>query len=784
MTSRYLGVFQLIKLFFKIATILSLNSSLFSLIFIANSVHAQENKALKDTLDSSVELLIDRKYELAFPEDTIFTDNPLILQKLDNVILGDEFTVFFPILSLTKELSNILFFPLLSQNTSSNAFIDVPFTPRPLTASNPNTIDPFATTIPINEIAITHLTQWQLQVGQLFGQETSSSPDFNGILTINSDVSTEIKENRIFSVEQRGQYVQLATVRDKRTVTTTETIPLTILGQHIQMSLTGGCIFPDKPMDAICSYTPGVSIDPNSINPKTLLPTSTNISSNFGEIVTPESLEAIRQPGFQRGANGQAIGIDFFLPNTGTVQSNGQANQSTITRHEDFKNAAAASYLYTYQIAQTNAEKSVMARTIRGIPFIQDETNTILNPALSLVNAFLPDLKPTLEPSDANAPVNKAVSRNLYFAANNLRLPASSFVIYQAGLGEAYHPAKDLTDVSQLPPGYFNSIWLGLSPVIDRRQDTIEGGYSIIGPTRILANKGGEGGNDSVSNVDFTSTVNANTFSSLSLTDPYTQIYIKFFSTDANVTVTNIYSEETHYYPHLSFTGNITTSNSVFRYYGGMIAANEVKPYLGLDYSQNFQNWSYQLGAIGYLNADRDYYSQLNGNASYRIPLDKDKLFTLFSGITYALQKDTRIGDTIAVTPLSSLATGFSVRSPYVSLGITNFLGLDNLENNSLSKMLVNLSLNFNKYATLSAYLAPYDNNPNRTQYGLSLNLNLGEELNSPQLNLSWANYQYRYIQNALGDSQSVYDNVFKFTFRIGQTKNPFRKPTPKEAKE
>jgi hypothetical protein len=154
MTSRYLGVFQLIKLFFKIATILSLNSSLFSLIFIANSVHAQENKALKDTLDSSVELLIDRKYELAFPEDTIFTDNPLILQKLDNVILGDEFTVFFPILSLTKELSNILFFPLLSQNTSSNAFIDVPFTPRPLTASNPNTIDPFATTIPINEIGV------------------------------------------------------------------------------------------------------------------------------------------------------------------------------------------------------------------------------------------------------------------------------------------------------------------------------------------------------------------------------------------------------------------------------------------------------------------------------------------------------------------------------------------------------------------------------------------------------------------------------------------------------
>ncbi|MEB3310707.1 MAG: hypothetical protein VKJ02_10790 [Snowella sp.] len=735
-------------------------------------------------MDSSVKLLIDSKYELTFPEDAIFTDNPLILQKLDNVILGDEFAVFSPVFPLTRELSNILLFPLLSQNISSNTFINVPFTPRPLTASNPNTIDPFATTIPINEIAITHLTQWQLQVGQLFGQETSSSPDFNGILTINSDVSTEIKENRIFSVEQRGQYVQLATVRDKRTVTTTETIPLTILGQHIQMSLTGGCVFPDKPMDAICSYTPGVSIDPNSINPKTLLPTRTNSSSNFGEIVTPESLEAIRQPGFQRGANGQEIGIDFFLPNTGTVQSNEQASQSTITRHEDFKNAAAASYLYTYQIAQTNAEKSVMARTIRGIPFIQDETNTILNPALSLVNAFLPDIKPTLEPSDTNAPVNKTVNRNLYFAANNLRLPASSFVIYQAGLGEAYHPAKNLTDVSQLPPGYFNSIWLGLSPVINRRQDTIEGGYSIIGPTRILANKGGEGGNSSVSNVDFTSTVNGNAFSSLSLTDPYTQIYIKFFSNEANVTFTNIYSEETHYYPHLSFTGNITNSNSVFRYYGGIIAANEVKPYIGLDYAQNFPNWSYQLGAVGYLNADRDYYSQLNGRASYRIPLNKDILFTLFSGISYALQKDTRIGDTINVTPLSSFATGFQLKSSSIGFGVTNFLGLDNLENNSLSKMLVNLFLNFNQYATFSAYFAPYDDNPNRTQYGLDFNLNLGREFNSPQLSFSWANYQYRYFQNAFGNSRSVYDNIFKITLRIGQPNNPFRKPNSQTQKE
>ncbi len=764
---------------------LSFNGLVLSCVLITNLVQAQESESLVNTNKSpAAELLIEDEYQFNVTEDGFFNDSFSILQALDNLIIGDQISNFLPIFVSQDEFFNINPFISPIPKISSGALANIPFEPRPLTPLDPNKIDPFATTIPINNIPITHLTQWQIQIGQLVGEATSSSPDFSGIVRISSDVSTEIKENRVVTLEQRGQYVQLATVRDKRTVTTTKTLPLSILGQHLQMSLTGGCVLPNTPADSICTYTPGISIDPNSIDPRTLLPSRINNSSNFGDIVTPESLEAIRQPGFQRGANGQEIGIDFLFPNIGTIQGNSQASQPTITRQEDFKNAAAASYLYAYQVTQTNAEKSVMARTIRGLPFIQDETNTILNPALSVVNAFLPDIKPNLEPSESSQPVNKSISRNLYFAANNLRLPASSFVIYQAGLGEAYHPTKNSTETSQLPPGHFNSIWLGLSPVIARRQDTIEGGYNLLAPPRILANKGGEGESNSTSDVDFTSTVNDNSFSSLFFTDPYTQIYIKFFNTEANVIVTNTYSEETHYYPHLSFTGNMTTSNSVLRYYGGVIAANEVKPYVGLDYGQNFPNWSYQLGVIGYLNADRDYYSQLNGNASYRILLSEDTMLTLFSGVTYALQKNTRIGDTIAVTPLSSLATGFSVRSPYVSLGITNFLGLDNLENNSLSKMLVNLSLNFNKYATLSAYLAPYDNNPNRTQYGLSLNLNLGEELNSPQLNLSWANYQYRYIQNALGDSQSVYDNVFKFTFRIGQPKNPFRKPTPKEAKE
>lgn len=42
-----------------------------------------------------------------------------------------------------------------------------------------------------------------------------------------------------------------------------------------------------------------------------------NLGSNVGDIVTPESLEFMKLPGFQRGANDQELGIDFFFPNPG-----------------------------------------------------------------------------------------------------------------------------------------------------------------------------------------------------------------------------------------------------------------------------------------------------------------------------------------------------------------------------------------------------------------------------------------------------------------------------------
>lgn len=52
----------------------------------------------------------------------------------------------------------------------------------------------------------------------------------------------------------------------------------------------------------------------------------------------------------------------------------------------------------------------------------------------------------------------------------------------------------------------------------------------------------------------------------------------------------NTFTEKTNYYPHLSFTGNITSYNSVFRYYASAIAAQDLKLYVGADYTRYWDN--------------------------------------------------------------------------------------------------------------------------------------------------------------------------------------------------
>jgi hypothetical protein len=396
----------------------------------------------------------------------------------------------------------------------------------------------------------------------------------------------------------------------------------------------------------------------------------------------------------------------------------------------------------------------------------------LLNSAVQLGAELLPDANPQLSGSDR--PVNANINKNLFFAANNVRVPAGSFTVYQAGLGRAATPqAPDQLD--DLPAASFNSIWLGLSPVTKRRFST-NFRYQATGSVQAIASDGAEGGENS--DIDFISVVNERIFSTRNLQNFYAQIYLSFFERDVDFLTTNELKETTSYYPHLGFTGDITRTKDVFRYYVGLIASARAKAYLGLDYTRTEPGGlRYSLAAIGYTNPDRDYYSQVQANLSQQIRLSKNSNLTLSTGLLWALDQDNQIDKTLVDSQASSVTLGARANLGSVSLGVTRVFG--GILPNSLDDILladVGIQLTPNFY--LTGYWAIQDENPSRSRYGASTVLKLGQAYNSPTLALGWNNYEYDYGRDAFDHDLQVSQNTFSILFRVGAPPQPFNATT------
>ncbi|MEG5174426.1 hypothetical protein [Microcoleus sp. B3-D7] len=630
-------------------------------------------------------------------------------------------------------------------------------------------ISPFTTNLPLNDIPISHLTEWEFSGFKTFAETTDSDIFFNGTLKLNSRVIESLSRNNIYRVDQKGTYLQLRTVPLERTITTTTTAPQTMTGLEIQMSLTAACIFPNTPSDQQCTYTPGLVIDRNSIDPEFFVPTRVFQTSQVGEVLKPETLAFMQLPGFQGGTSSQPIGVDFYFPNSGAYPGNSQSRKTKVDRKEEIDYTIAGTFSRVRQVVKANDREAVLGRTIRGFSLFVDDENRWLNTAIQAGAQFLPDVIPDLEGS--TNPVNTNINRNLFLAANNTRLPSSSFTIYSAGLGRAESLTPNVTSLSQVPRANYNSLWLGLSPVIDRALEDGRIFYDPTGPQVTLVDAGAEGGANT--NVQLFSAVNQNQYSTANLQNFYAQVYLGFLQQEVNFVRESIYREKSSYYPHLSFTGNWTGGEDILRYYTGVIASEKPKLYLGADYTRNtLNNWSFRGGAIGYLNPDRDYYSQLWGSVAKTFRFSRRANLTLSTGFNYALDRETRIGDVVSLSPASEVALSARLNWGIFSLGLTNYFG-DILPNSYDDRLLAELTIRPLSTLTLSGYIAPIDKNSSRSLYGASVSWQLENKYNSPTLSLNWQNKQYDYGDDVFGNRLLLNDNVFTILFRIGSPANP-----------
>ncbi|MCK5924597.1 MAG: hypothetical protein KAG10_01750, partial [Methylococcales bacterium] len=341
---------------------------------------------------------------------------------------------------------------------------------------------------------------------------------------------------------------------------------------------------------------------------------------------------------------------------------------------------------------------------------------------------------------------------NLLNAANNTRLPLNSWTIYQAGLGAADHPTTE-NGIRIKPVAYFNTFWLGLSPVRES-SFSFETRQEFTGAEKIIINAGGEGGK--LDNVSFVSAVNDQKTTSGQLESFYVQAYLQFLNRDMNLISTTKLNYTTTYYPHLSYSGNVTGSNFAARYYGGVILSKHMKPYIGADYTHNWKGWAFHGNAIYYYNQNQEYYSHAEGSLSKNFNIWKGYGLTLHSSARYAFER--RVQQFLEEPIDNFVDAGVSLNfSHWATLGASYYFG-DLLPDSIESAWKYNASLRPWKYIAFSAFFSPYNS---QHTYGASMSINSATHPERVALTLGWQHQVYEYGEDAFGEDLKSEHDVF-----------------------
>ena len=645
-----------------------------------------------------------------------------------------------------------------------------------------NQLNPAFTQVVVNDVVVNHRTQAEVTGGIETGDRRTTDVGLNATGLYSPKVEESVSDKRVYRIDYRSTYAQVRTLRQQRNIKTSVITPETLFGLRQQISFTGDCLPGSGNSGAasatgetkICSYLPGLKTDEASIDTQRLIPTRIPTTGVFGEVVTPESLAAMREPGFQSGANGQQVGLDLYFPRIGAQPGNSFGTDSKFDRFESNNTVPMASVGRIHQVIIANGKDTAIARTVRGFNYVYGDLNTGWMAGIQAATELIPDFEPTIPNGKKGG--STAVDRNLLLAANNNRTPDNSFTAYYSGIGRGITP----TIGNQNNTANYHGLWVGFSPVVDRQVVSVGPVFKILGPERIALFAGGEGGVKSSAAV--TALVNQNSFDSSAITNGYVQTYLTRYEREVDTISSTTIRERTNYYPHLSATGNITTQDSVLRYYAGFIfnpnnSANIAsKTYLGVDYTKvEGSGLTYNLGAIGYLNPDAEYYSKLTGTISKQIGLGKNPAYNLnlSAGVNYAID-GAKIFDAVSFRSANSYVNvGARLALGNVSLGTTYYqaTGLTNSIGNLLS---TNAAWKISDGFVLSGYYTPVNNNVARSPLGLSTSIRLGGN-NSPILSLGWNRNETDLGVNSSNAKSGVSDNVFSVFLRFDAPPNIFK---------
>ncbi len=638
-------------------------------------------------------------------------------------------------------------------------------------------LNPALTQIVVNDVPLTHRTQFEVTGGTDIGDRSTTNPGLNATALNSPEASESVSNNRVYRTEYRSNYSQVRTVRQERNITTTVNSPETASGFRQQISFIGDCIsgiVSPTGVKQICTYLPGLKTDESSIDPKTLIPRRILPTSQFGDVVTPESRAAITAPGFQGGANGQLLGLDLYFPKVGSELGNSQGSERSFDRFEATTTVPMVSFGRINQVILANGRETAIARTVRGSSYIFNDRNTGWIAGIQAATELLPNVEPFLPSGKKGGSVE--VDRSLLVAANNNRTPENSITAYSAGIGSGFTPTDSRANTAN-----YRGIWIGFSPVVERQVSSIST-LQTVGAERISLSAGGEGGIDA--NTDVTALLNQNNFNSATISNAYVQTYLTRYERDVTTRNSTTIRERTDYQPHISASGNVTTPDSVFRYYSGVIfnpnktsdATNTSKAYVGVDYTKvEERGFSYNLAAIGYANPDPEYYSKITLNVNKQIPLGKNPAYNLgiSGGINYVLD-GAKVFDAVNFRSAASFMNlGARANLNNISVGATYYIAT-NMPNSLGNLLSTSASWKISSGLTLSGYYTPLNDNAARSPFGASANIRLGSNPYSPTLSLSWNRNEIDLGVDANNNRAGVSDNVFAAYLRFDAPLNSF----------
>ena len=256
------------------------------------------------------------------------------------------------------------------------------------------------------------------------------------------------------------------------------------------------------------------------------------------------------------------------------------------------------------------------------------------------------------------------------------------------------------------------------------------------------------------------------------------------FDQDANRLATTRLRETTEYYPHLSFSSNTTTVNSVFRYYTGAIlnaglvprpTSSHIKAYGGIDFNRSERSGlSYNIAAVGYTNPDPEYYSRITTNVSQRISLGKNLANNLAvsAGLKYAIDGATQFDRLKFQSGSSFINSGITFNLGNVPLKTTYFIP-NSLPNPINSLLSTSITWRIKDNIAVGGYYTPINHNALKSPYGINAAFKFGTDLNSPTLILNWNRNELSFGQSAAGTQLGTNENVFSIALRFGEPLNP-----------